>query len=253
VLEGSVQRDGDQIRVTAQLIDAASNAHLWSERWDEPSKEIFTVQNEIADQLGNRLGGAGVVDKAEREAGRRSRPEYLTAYELYLAGRSEALRVTSDGNNNAIELFQRAVAADPGLARAWADLHRNPGLERRRSEAAERNHAGRGLSRLRLGRDIDEEPEIDPPARMRVEVNLARCFSRWAEVCPCDPTDRNPSILLKTYCPPHLRGVLSRSAADQFASTYPASEVCSRPRWRCARPGPHKLFGVVRRFQHQAS
>src|ERR1700722_11209539 len=61
------------------------------------------------------------------------------------------------------------------------------------------------------------------------------------------------SILLKTYGPPRLQGVLSRSADDQSASTYPASEVSSRPRWRCARPGPHKLFGVVRRFQHQAS
>ena len=122
VLEGSVQREGDQIRVTAQLIDAGSNAHLWSERWDRPSKEFFAVQTDIADQLGNRLGGAGVIDKAEREAARRLRPENLTAYELYLAGRSEALRGTPNGNSNAIEFFQQAVAADPGLARAWADL-----------------------------------------------------------------------------------------------------------------------------------
>jgi hypothetical protein len=46
--------------------------------------------------------------------------------------------------------------------------------------------------------------------------------------------------MLKTYGPPRLQKVLSRSAADQSASTYPASEVSSRPRWRCARPGPHK-------------
>src|SRR5580704_626249 len=60
-------------------------------------------------------------------------------------------------------------------------------------------------------------------------------------------------IVSKTYGPPRLQGVLSRSTADQSATTYPASEVSSRPRWRYARPGPHKLFGVVRRFQHQAS
>ena len=60
-------------------------------------------------------------------------------------------------------------------------------------------------------------------------------------------------IVLKTYGPPRLQGVLSSSAADQSATTYPASEVSSRPRWRYARPGPHKLFGVVRRFQRQAS
>ncbi len=122
VLEGSVQREGEQIRVTAQLIDAASDAHLWSERWDRPAKELFAVQTEIADQLGNRLGGAGVIEKAEREAARRSRPENFTAYELYLAGVSEKLRMTPESIKNAIELFEKAVAADPGLARAWAEL-----------------------------------------------------------------------------------------------------------------------------------
>jgi hypothetical protein len=63
----------------------------------------------------------------------------------------------------------------------------------------------------------------------------------------------NAQIALKTCGPPHLQGVLSRSAADQSASTYPASEVSSRPRWRFARPVLIKLLGVVRRFQHQAS
>ena len=95
VLEGSVQREGDQIRVTAQLIDAASDAHLWSERWDRPSKDFFAVQSDIADQLGSRLGGGGVIDKAEQAAARRSRPENFTAYELYLAGRSEHCAVHS--------------------------------------------------------------------------------------------------------------------------------------------------------------
>ena len=122
VLEGSVQREGDQIRVTAQLIDATSDAHLWSERWDRPSKEFFAVQSDIADQLGSRLGGSGVIDKAERTAARRSRPENFTAYELYLAGRSEHSRLTPDGNKNAIELLEKAVAADPSLARAWSEL-----------------------------------------------------------------------------------------------------------------------------------
>jgi len=122
VLEGSVQRDGDQIRVTAQLIDANTDTHLWSERWDKPSKEFFAVQSDIATQLGNRLGEAGVIDKAEQEAARRSRPDNFSAYELYLLGRSEALRMTAEGNAKAVELFEKAVAADPRLARAWADL-----------------------------------------------------------------------------------------------------------------------------------
>ncbi len=122
VLEGSVQREGDQIRVTAQLIDAASGAHLWSERWDKPSKDFFAVQSDIADQLGNRLGGGGVIEKAEQESARRSRPEDFSAYELYLAARSESARATPEGAKNAIKLFKKALAADPRLARASVEL-----------------------------------------------------------------------------------------------------------------------------------
>jgi len=122
VLEGSVQRQGEQIRITAQLIDGQSGTHLWSEQWDRPAKEFFAIQTDIADQVGSRLGGSGIINNAEHDAARRSRPEDLSAYELYLAGRNESLRATPAGNKQALELLQRAVVADPMLARAWAEL-----------------------------------------------------------------------------------------------------------------------------------
>ena len=89
VLEGSIQRQGEQIRATAQLIDAATGAHVWSERWDRPAGDVFAVQTEIAEQVASRLGGWGVVIEAERQAARRKRPTDLTAYELYLRGIDE--------------------------------------------------------------------------------------------------------------------------------------------------------------------
>jgi hypothetical protein len=68
----------------SKLLDSAGN-HLWSERWDRLETDVFAVQTEIAQQLSNQLaGGAGLVQRAERDAARRKRPEKLSAYELYL-------------------------------------------------------------------------------------------------------------------------------------------------------------------------
>ncbi len=123
VLEGSIQRAGDQLRLTAQLIDVATGNHVWSERWDRPAEDLFAVQSEIADQVANRIGGGtGLVQTAGREAARRKRPESLTAYELYLLGTEALEQITPADNARALELLERAVEIDPGFARAWVEL-----------------------------------------------------------------------------------------------------------------------------------
>ena len=122
VLEGSVQRQSDQIRVTAQLIDAESGAHVWSERWDRPAADVFAVQTEIVQQAVNRLGGSGVIMEAENRAAQRKRPENLSAYEKYLLGRDRILTPTKERLDEAIDLFKQALEEDPTLARAWVDL-----------------------------------------------------------------------------------------------------------------------------------
>ena len=66
VLEGSIQRQADQVRVTAQLIDATTGTHVWSERWDRPAVDVFAVQTEIAEQAASRIGGGGAIPEAER-------------------------------------------------------------------------------------------------------------------------------------------------------------------------------------------
>ncbi len=122
VLEGSVQRQGEQLRVTAQLVDAASGTHVWSERWDRPAADFFAVQTEIVQHAVNQLGGSGVIMAAENRAAERKRPENLSAYEKYLLARDRILTPTKERLEEAIKLFKQALDEDPTLARAWVDL-----------------------------------------------------------------------------------------------------------------------------------
>jgi TolB-like protein/class 3 adenylate cyclase len=123
VLEGSIQRQGEQIQITAQLIDGNSGTHVWSERWDRPTRDIFAVQTEIAEQVTDKLrGGARLIQTAGRGAAQRKRPDNLTAYEFYLLGAEKLEPMTPADNEEAIRLLNRAVELDPGLARAWVEL-----------------------------------------------------------------------------------------------------------------------------------
>src|SRR3546814_4205323 len=84
VLQGSIQRQSEQIRVTAQLIDASNGATLWSDRWDRPAGDIFAVQTEVAERVAVALGGMGgsaAITAEEIRKARRRSPESLTAYD----------------------------------------------------------------------------------------------------------------------------------------------------------------------------
>jgi TolB-like protein/class 3 adenylate cyclase/Flp pilus assembly protein TadD len=105
VLEGSIQRSGEQVRVTAQLIEADRGTHLWSERWDRPATDVFAVQAEV-----------------ERAASRRARPEDLKAYDLYRMGQEAMGHFTKESIEEAIRWLEQAVDQDPKLARAWVAL-----------------------------------------------------------------------------------------------------------------------------------
>ncbi len=127
VLEGSIQRTEDRIRVNAQLVDARSGAHAWVNRWDLPAGDLFDAQAELADQVASRVGGYGSVAGADRAAAKRKRPEDLSAYELYLLGIEHKHRMDLADVQEAMGLFGRALARDPTLARAhvgraWANL-----------------------------------------------------------------------------------------------------------------------------------
>jgi TolB-like protein len=124
VLEGSVQRQGDRVRVTAQLIDAVSGAHVWSERWDRPAGDVFAVQTELAEAAADKIGGyySGSLVGAGQEAAKRKRPQDLTAYDLYLLGMEAKHRGTREGMEEGAALLRRSLAIDPTFARAWTGM-----------------------------------------------------------------------------------------------------------------------------------
>ncbi|GLS20682.1 adenylate cyclase [Labrys miyagiensis] len=123
VMEGSLQRDGDQIRVTAQLIDVANGAHVWSQRWDRPAGDVFAIQTEIADHIVGQFEMTnGPVKSANLLAARRKRPTSLTAYELNLLGVEKQLSPTRESIDESIAILNKAIAADPTYARAWINL-----------------------------------------------------------------------------------------------------------------------------------
>jgi adenylate cyclase len=120
VLEGSVRRAGDRVRITAQLVDATTGFHVWSERYDRDLSDIFALQSEISEEI---LGAVGVeINEAEFERIRRKPTEDLNAYDLFWRGLFHLNRTTRDGNAHARRLLEQAIELDPGFAEAMGLL-----------------------------------------------------------------------------------------------------------------------------------
>lgn len=118
VLEGSVRKSGERVRITAQLIDAATSAHIWSETYDREIQDIFGVQREIASAVADAL-----QVKLRTDVGpKRAETSSALAYESYLQGRHLFNRRSGSDLLRAKEYFEQAIQIDPGYARAWAGL-----------------------------------------------------------------------------------------------------------------------------------
>ncbi|HXN72988.1 MAG TPA: protein kinase [Candidatus Acidoferrales bacterium] len=120
VLEGSVRKSGNRLRVTAQLINVADGYHLWSERYDRALKDIFEVQDEISKTIANRLKVTLTGERQEPlvKAGTTN----LEAYQLYLKGRFNVNKRTPDGFSESVGYFQQAIEKDPAYAMAYTGL-----------------------------------------------------------------------------------------------------------------------------------
>ena len=120
ILEGSVQKIGNKVRITAQLIDARTDVHLWSEIYDRDISDIFTIQSEVAQNVAREL--KATLTSEEKEHIKKNETENPEAYNFYLQGRFYLEKRTNEGFKKSIEYFEMAVAADPDYALAYAGL-----------------------------------------------------------------------------------------------------------------------------------
>ena len=183
LIGGSVQREADRLRVTVHLVDTAEGTLVWSAKFDRGLHEIFSVEDEIAEQLAAALS----VRIGERESNPPPtvRSTNLEAYLAYLKGRTLLGRLTVTESEAAVPYFEKAIALDQNFASAYASLYDA------RMQAADRRREDLRLARKRYGPLIDRAIELDP--------NLgAAYFARamWGEV-PYDAsaTSDNPLIV----------------------------------------------------------
>ncbi len=163
VLEGSVRRSGEQMRITAQLIDVSTNAHVWSRTYDRRIDDLFAVQDEIAASVAAALQvSLSGNDTTERP------PASVEAHERFLQGQFHYNRRSPGDIERAIQNYKQAVALDPGYARAWAALAGAYSLLYARGESGRPHHL----------RDLQGEA-----ARKAVELNphLAVAHARLAQ------------------------------------------------------------------------
>jgi len=198
ILEGSVRKAGNRIRITAQLIDARSDTHLWSETYDRTLDDVFAIQDEIAaevvDQLKIKLlGDAPRLVETDPEA-----------YGLYLQARHLSRLGSDEGYRQSNELFEKVLAIDPGYLAAWNDM-----------AASYINQVGAGLlsaeegyalAREAVGEMLSRDPNYAPAhARlgwiaMRYEKDLVEAARHLERALALDPSNvdiiANAAVLL---------------------------------------------------------
>jgi adenylate cyclase len=120
VLEGSVRKSGNRIRITGQLIEAASGAHLWADKYDGALEDVFDLQDQVAASVVGAI--APSVTRAEIERAKRKPPSSLDAYDCYLRGLAAHWQYTRDSTDQAVGLYDQSIALDPQFAPAYSAL-----------------------------------------------------------------------------------------------------------------------------------
>lgn len=165
VLEGSVRKSGDQLRITVQLVKTSDGYHLWSRQYDRLLEDVFEIQEEIADSIANALSVT-----LKRKAPSEQQQVDPRAYDLFLRGLSFSAKQNIQDTIYARQMFQRALEVDPEFGRAWAGLAYTYGFEYLYFNATDVNRE----EALRTSRKAQElAPNL---AESHISAGIARCM-----------------------------------------------------------------------------
>ena len=117
VLEGSVRKAASRVRITGQLIDTATGAHLWADRFDGALEDVFDLQDQVTTNVVGAI--APTLERAEIERAKRKPTESLDAYDYFLRGMASVHQWTSDANDEALRMFRKAIELDADFASAY--------------------------------------------------------------------------------------------------------------------------------------
>jgi adenylate cyclase len=188
LLEGSVQKVNDQVRVNVQLIKAANEAHLWADTFDRKLTDIFAVESEIAktiaDTLQARLSGAEKTALSKRPT---ENPE---AHELYLKGRHFWNRRTEADLNKALEYFQQAIQKDPSYALAYAGLADSYSVLPNYTDSAPKQYIDKATPAARRAVELDDslaEAHAALANAIGADLQLVACEAEFKRAFELNP------------------------------------------------------------------
>jgi TolB-like protein/tetratricopeptide (TPR) repeat protein len=177
VLEGSLQVEPERVRITAQLIETGTGAHLWSERYDRPANDLFAVRDEVLNRLvGTLTGFDGPIWAEWREAARRKPPQSLGAWDYFLLANRPYRRHDKEGNIEARQLLEKAIELDPRFAGAWSflsDTHMQDWIN---------GWSGDRTRSLALMRETAERAAALDPADAHVQLRLGTAYFTRDEI-----------------------------------------------------------------------
>ncbi len=216
ILEGSVRKQGDAVRITAQLIDASNDRHVWSETFDRKLTDIFKIQDEIANAIVTAVRGSVGPGDATKAVNIRADTGNLDAYQSYLKARE--LFIARSDLKESIRLFEHAVELDPNFARGWEGLSATYVIAESWLGGNQRDYVS--LAEKAAHRALELDPALSMPwatlggiEEHTLPVDWASSLAKYDRAVAADP--KNATAFLWRSIAWDSLGFFDRALADQ--------------------------------------